>query len=85
MLKLRTPVVGAPTIERIRHPFATYRLSEVCCAVHFTRSLEERPLTFGSPTGDAVREMAGLIMKLSSSQSKHINEPLPEDNKEVAP
>ncbi len=85
VLRLRTVAVGAPTIERIRHPFATYRLSEVCCAVHITRSPEERLLTLGSPTGDAVREIAGLIMKLSGSQSKLINEPLPEDNKEDTP
>jgi nucleoside-diphosphate-sugar epimerase/intein/homing endonuclease len=44
------------------------------------RSQETRPVNIGNPVEYTVREVAGLILKLSASASELIYEPLPQDD-----
>jgi nucleoside-diphosphate-sugar epimerase len=44
------------------------------------RSSETRPVNIGNPVEYTVREVAGLILKLSASASEVVYEPLPQDD-----
>src|SRR5919202_1205169 len=44
------------------------------------RSQERRPVNLGNPVEYTVREVAGLILKLSGSASELVYEPLPQDD-----
>jgi nucleoside-diphosphate-sugar epimerase len=44
------------------------------------RSPETRPVNIGNPVEYTVREVAGLILKLSASASEVVYEPLPQDD-----
>ena len=49
-------------------------------AVRLMRSSESRPVNIGNPIEYSVREVAGLILDLSGSESPIVYEPLPEDD-----
>jgi dTDP-glucose 4,6-dehydratase len=44
------------------------------------RSSETRPVNLGSPVEHTVREIAGMVIELSGSESELVHEPLPEDD-----
>ncbi len=47
---------------------------------HLMRSPEIRPVNFGNPVEYTIREVAGLILELSGSESKLLHEPLSQDD-----
>jgi dTDP-glucose 4,6-dehydratase len=48
--------------------------------IRLMRSQERRPVNLGNPVEYMVREVAGLILKLSGSASELVYEPLPQDD-----
>jgi dTDP-glucose 4,6-dehydratase len=44
------------------------------------RSSESRPVNLGNPQEHTVREIAGMVIELSGSESELVHEPLPEDD-----
>jgi dTDP-glucose 4,6-dehydratase len=48
--------------------------------IRLRRSLETRPVNIGNPVEYTVKEVAGLILKLSASASELVYEPLPQDD-----
>jgi dTDP-glucose 4,6-dehydratase len=48
--------------------------------IRLMRSLETRPVNIGNPVEYTVKEVAGLILKLSASVSELVYEPLPPDD-----
>jgi dTDP-glucose 4,6-dehydratase len=44
------------------------------------RSSESRPVNLGNPQEYTVREIAGMVIELSGSESELVHEPLPEDD-----
>lgn len=51
-----------------------------CGLIRLMKSGESHPVNLGNPQELAVREIAGIIIKLSGSKSDIIYEPLPEDD-----
>ncbi len=48
--------------------------------IRLMRSAEWRPVNLGNPIEYTVREVAGLVLRLSGSQSELVHEPLPNDD-----
>jgi nucleoside-diphosphate-sugar epimerase len=44
------------------------------------KSFESRPVNVGNPQGLTVREIAEMIVEISSRESELVHEPLPEDD-----